>query len=61
MTKLVTVYLKGPWAPGGKDWDKGIRQISNPGRIVLCDNEYGLNRREYPMENVTRIQNADHW
>jgi hypothetical protein len=63
---IVTIYLKGPWAsPGrhsGADWDRGIvRSRNTGGTFVLQDNDYGLNTRSYPLENIARIEETGHW
>lgn len=63
--RIVTVYLKGPWArPGphsGHDWDRGLLENSNSVQVTLADNEYGLNRRTYPRDNIARIEDTGHW
>lgn len=59
--RIVTVYLKGRWAPGDKDWDRGLVREQTSGTISLQDNEYGLNVRSYPLENVARIEETGHW
>ena len=63
--RIVTVYLKGPWARpshhGGEDWDRGIVQVQTANSISLQDNEYGNNVRSYPMGNVARIEETGHW
>jgi len=59
--RIVTVYLKGNWAPGGKDWDRGIVRDQGQKGITLADNEYGLNVRTYPTDNVARVEETGHW
>lgn len=59
--RIVTVYLKGNWSPASKDWDRGIVREQSSSRISLADNEYGKNVRTYPMDNVTRIDETEHW
>lgn len=65
MSRIVTVYLKGEWArPGphsGNDWDRGYVRVHTREYVSLEDNEYGLNMRTYPMENVARIEETGHW
>lgn len=59
--QIVTVYLKGPYARGEKDWDRGIVYGEARDGIRIADNEYGANARFYPMENIARIENTGHW
>lgn len=59
--RIVTVHLKGNWAPNGSDWDRGIVRTEDSDRITLSDNEYGLKIRTYPMTNVTRIDETGYW
>lgn len=59
--RIVIVYLKGPWAVGGKDWDRGIVADQTQSKISLSDNEYGQNRRSYPLLNVARIEETGRW
>jgi hypothetical protein len=63
--RIVTVYLKGPWArPGphsGRDWDRGIVHGENRTTIALANNEHGDNIRSYPLTNVARIEETGHW
>lgn len=59
--RIVTVYLKGNWARGEKDWDRGIVRHQTAAMIDLADNEYNLNLRSYPMANVARIEETGHW
>lgn len=61
MSRIVTVYLKGPWARGDKDWDRGIVQVQTAASIAIADNEYQLNARTYPMGNIARIEETGHW
>jgi hypothetical protein len=65
MARVVTVYLKGDYArPGphsGKDWDRGVVRVQTANSIALADNDYGLNIRTYPMDNVARIEETGHW
>jgi hypothetical protein len=59
--RIVTVYLKGRWAPGDKDWDRGVVQTQTPSGIAIADNEYQLNVRTYPLGNIARIEETGHW
>lgn len=59
--RIVTVYLKGHWAPGGKDWDRGVVRADERDSIAIADNEYGLNVRAYPRTNVARVEETGHW
>lgn len=59
--RIVTVYLKGPWSPTGGEWDRGIVRVETARSISLSDNDYGLNTRTYPFENVARIEETGHW
>jgi hypothetical protein len=59
--RIVTVYLKGDWSPKGTNWDRGIVRDERLHTILLQDNEYGLNIRGYPKDNVTRIDETGHW
>jgi hypothetical protein len=59
--RIVTVKLKGPWAPADKDWDRGIVREQSAATVSIADNEYGLNTRSYPMGNVARIEETGHW
>lgn len=59
--RIVTVKLKGPWAPGDKDWDRGIVIVETMSDIRIANNEYGLNARTYPKGNVARIEETGHW
>lgn len=59
--RIVTVYLKGNWAPNGLDWDRGIVRTQDKDHITLSDNEYGLKVRTYPLDNVARIDETGHW
>lgn len=60
--RIVTVYLKGPWAADGKDWDRGVvREEGGRETISLQDNEYGKNIRQYPLCNVARVEETGHW
>lgn len=59
--RIVTVYLKGPWAIGGKDWDRGIVRVQANNSITLEDNDYGANMRTYPFDNIARIEETGHW
>lgn len=63
--RIVTVYLKGDWArPGhysGRNWDRGIVRAQTPAYLILQDNEYGLNSRTYPADNIARIEETGHW
>jgi hypothetical protein len=60
---IVTVYLKGPWARGDKDWDRGIlmSELHRSSVVTLADNEYGAGSRSYPVANVARIEQTGHW
>lgn len=51
----VTVKLKGPWAKNGTDIDKAHSYFKDKDRIYLEDNDYGLNKRWYPLENIARV------
>lgn len=63
--RIVTIYLKGPWARrgphSGDDWDRGIVRVATSSSICLQDNEYGLNMRSYPTENIARVEETGHW
>ena len=63
--RIVTVYLKGPWArPGphsGTDWDRGIVMSQSGTGIAIADTEYGDNQRSYPVSNVARVEETGHW
>lgn len=50
-----TIVLKGPWAPDGSNTDHAQSYYKEKDRIYLQDNDYGLNRRWYPLENVARV------
>ena len=54
-----TVKLKGPWAPDGTDVDKAYTYFKDKDKIHLQDNDYGLNKRWYPLENIARVD-QDH-
>lgn len=51
----VTIKLKGPWSPNNTDTDKAHHYYKDGDRIYLEDNDYGLNRRWYPLENIARV------
>lgn len=51
----VTVKLKGPWSPAGTDTDEAYTYFKDKNYIYLYDNDYGLNKRSYPIDNVARI------
>ena len=63
--RIVTIYLKGDYArPGlhsGRDWDRGLLESAASAIVTLADNEYGLNRRHYPRDNIARIEETGHW
>lgn len=59
MASASTIYLKGPWAPGGRDWDQGIVE-KNGREYSVQDSEHG-ERRTYPEENVARVQWNTGW
>lgn len=60
---IYRVYLKGPWAPGNTDMDIGLSplRLKTDTTMTLMDNEYGLNSRSYPIENIARIELRDNW
>ncbi len=59
---IVLLHLKGPWAKDGKDTDRGILQVRIKGDgYTLTDNDFGLNRRTYPEENVACIEYKSGW
>jgi hypothetical protein len=51
----VEIKLKGNWAPDGTDIDKAHSYYKETDRIILQDNDFGLNERWYPLENVARV------
>lgn len=59
--RIVTLYLKGKYAPGDKDWDRGIVRLDASHSITLADNDYGLNLRTYQKGDVHRIEETGHW
>lgn len=59
--RIITIYLKGYYAPSGKNWDRGIVRVQERDKISLSDNEYGLNIRTYPIDNIARIDETGHW
>jgi len=63
MMQIVTVYLKGPYARGDKDWDRGViyGELRLGAGIRIADNEYGNNVRYYPEDNIARVENTGHW
>lgn len=52
------VKLKGNWSPNKTDEDRCYAYYTDKGRIYLQDNDYGLNKRWYPLENVARVDDA---
>jgi hypothetical protein len=61
VVRIVTVYLKGGYAPGGKDWDRGIVRLDTGTSITLASNEYGKDSRTYQKGDVARIEETGHW
>lgn len=59
--RIVIIRLKGPYAPSGKDWDRAVLENSNSVGVTVADNEYGLNRRTYPIGNIERVDYTGHW
>jgi hypothetical protein len=51
----VEIKLKGKWSPDNTDVDKAYSYFRDGNRICLQDNDYGLNRRWYPLKNVARV------
>lgn len=51
----IILKLKGPWAPNGTDVDEAYSYYKDKEQITLYDNDYGLNKRIYPIENVARM------
>lgn len=60
-SRRVTVYLKGNYSPRRQDFDQGLIDPLRPRThsVVLSDNDYGLNQREYPVCNIERIEYRD--
>lgn len=50
------IYLKGAYAPNLTNIDKCHQYYIDKDRIYLQDNDYGLNRRWYPISNVARVE-----
>lgn len=52
-----TVYLTGPYAPGGQDWHRGyIRNHTAAGVWVFPNNFESGNGVFYPADKIQRIE-----
>jgi hypothetical protein len=60
MSQVSTVYLTGPFAPGGVDWHKGFIRTDANG-VHVSDNEYSGPIHFYPMTRVQRVQWGTGW
>ncbi len=63
MSDVGTVYLKGPWAPGGKDFLSGyIDDWPKEPHVTVADRDdrRGNNVR-FPRENIARIETCTGW
>jgi hypothetical protein len=57
-----TVYLKGPWAPGGKEFLSGYLNTSDKTRVGVSDRSDWRGEVVYfPMENIARIETNTGW
>lgn len=54
----VLIKLKGNWSPNGTDEDECYTYYADKDKIYLQDNDYGLNKRWYPIENIARVDTS---
>lgn len=59
--RVITIYLKGSYARGDKDWDRGISVNETNVSVTLADDEYGSNQRCYMRGDIARIEKTGHW
>lgn len=58
---IITIYLKGNFARGGKDWDRGYLSNETRDSVTLADDQYGKNQRCYMRGDIARIEQTGHW
>ena len=58
-----TVYLKGPWAPNGKEYLSGfISDFSGSPSVVVADrDDFRGKNISFPRENIARIETNTGW
>lgn len=62
MAAVGTVYLKGPWAPGEKDFISGYLETGYETKVGVSDrDDFRGNVIYFPMENVARIEANTGW
>ncbi len=63
MSSVGTVYLKGPWAPGGKEYLSGFidDRPSFPHVSVADRDDWRGHNVDFPRENIARIEHNTGW
>ena len=60
--RIALVYLTGPFAPGGKDWDRGEFVRHDAAGLTLRGNGSGdTGVRTYPQNVIQRVEHRDNW
>lgn len=54
-----TIILKGDYSPKNTNVDSCYTYYVDKNKIYLQDNDYGLNKRWYPLENIARVDDKN--